>query len=355
MGLFSKFKICKGKVDNMDEESKALELRDEFFEQYEKKYQLVDEKPMGKGHYACVFKARDLDRTIDVAIKIFFDGIPPAGSQRGWHLTSSIIHNQIAPTSTVETFYSKSLKCECKAVVQRFIPGKTLKKILDKFDGLEHNENYQHVLNDFGLSYFSSLLNILNFCHSQGFGHGDCHDGNIMIFSEIHPTKHNFRVVLIDFDNASFKEKLSGKTEKEKIQNDIGLLKYFYKKTFIDWKYYKPVLEMLDNYDTLAEYQFSYGIISELILKSIKRQVDNTTLLQILSKFPHPMMGFHIPPTIACLRTVAEIGDFNQEFESALKEYFSKASNPENWNHSLEIEIIEGGTTNIYKDMFDAD
>jgi tRNA A-37 threonylcarbamoyl transferase component Bud32 len=328
-------------------------LKFEFFEKFKNKYELSQDTPLGKGHYACVFKAFDKDRNIDVAIKIFFSGIAPDGSQRGWHITSSVIHNQIAQTSTIETFHSNHLNKDCKAVIQRYVPGKPLKSILDKFNTLEQNPSYQIVLNDFGLTYFKSLLNVLNFCHSQGFGHGDCHDGNIMVFSESHLTKHTFRVVLIDFDNSSIKKTLNAKTEKEKIESDIGLLKYFFDKTFIDWKYYEAVKRILASYKTLTEIQFSYSIVSEYIEHCIKETASKENILKVLSMFPHPFMGFHIPPTINCLKMVAEISKTENVFNEALDEYIKNASNPDNWNHELSIEKIEGNVTEIYKNIFE--
>ncbi len=329
------------------------QLKEEFFNKYSKKYKLLSNDALGEGCYACVFKGFDIDRNINVAIKIFFDGIAPKGSERGWHITSSIIHNQIAPTSTIESFYSEVLSKNCKAVVQRFIPGKTLKSILKKFDELEKNENYQDVLNDFGLSYFESLLNVLNFCHSQNIGHGDCHDGNIMIFPEQHPSKNSFHVVLIDFDNSSIKETLNAKSEKEKIESDIGLLKYFFNKTFCDWKYYEAVKIMLDSYDKMKELKFCYSIISNYIESCIKGNKTESDAKKTLHKLPHPFMGFHIPPTIKCLQKVAEIEGVSSSFEKALKDYRKVISNQENWKHEITIETIKGEVTDIYRKLFD--
>ena len=327
-------------------------LRDEFFKTFADKYKLLENKPLGKGHYACVFKAFDIDRQIEVAIKIFFDGIAPKGSERGWHISSSVIHSQIAQTSTIENFRSKVLKRQCKAVVQRLIPGKTLKSLIEEFDSIEQSPNYQAVLNDFGLTYFPSLLTVLNFCHSQNFGHGDCHDGNIMVFLEQHDTLHSFRVVLIDFDNSSIKETLNAKTEKQKIESDISLIKYFYKKVFSDWKFYEAILIILNNYTSVSQYQLSYSIVSEYISKSIKGNNSTESIIKILSKLPHPFMGFPISTTIESLRKVAEITNDIENFELGLAEFKIAFAKPENWKHDFEIETIEIGVTDIYRKMF---
>jgi len=328
-------------------------LRDEFFSNFLYKYELKSNNSLGEGHYACVFSAYDKDRKIDVAIKIFFDGIAPAGSQRGWHITSSVVHNQIAQTSTIETFYSKTLKRECKAVVQRFIPGKTLKSLLNKFDKIESNPNYQNVLNDFASTYLTSLLSILNFCHNQGFGHGDCHDGNIMVFMESHQTRHSFRVVLIDFDNASIKETLNLLTEREKIESDIGLLKYFYNKAFYQWNYFNPVRELFNSYKTMTEFQFSYSIVLTFVDLCIKSKTSPADIALVFNKLPHPFMGFHIPPTVQCLREIAVIASIEANFNTALDNYKAKISDLNNWDTEVTIEYLNDGVTQIYRDLFD--
>lgn len=327
-------------------------LKDDFFNKYKDKYKLTCEDFIGQGHYACVFKGYDLNREIDVAIKIFFDGIVPKGSERGWHITSSVVHNQIVQTSTIESFNSETLNLNCKAVIQRLIPGKSLKKILEGFDSIENLPSFQAVLNDFGLTYLKSLLDVLNFCHNQGFGHGDCHDGNIMVYPENHETKHSFKVVLIDFDNSSIKETLNPQTEKEKIESDLGLFKYFFDKTFYQWKFHLPLKELFSSYDSITEIQFSYSIISAFIENCIKDRKSKQDIENVLQKLPHPFMGFQIPPTIKCLETIAESEHITNELNQALEDYKIKISKSENWQTNIEIEYIEDGVIEVYLKLF---
>lgn len=327
-------------------------IRDEFFKKFENKYTLLGNKSLGEGYFACVFKAHDIDRNIDVAIKVFFNGIAPKGSERGWHITSSYMHNQIAPTSTIESFYSNVVNGDCKAVVQRYVPGKSLKKILYDFDDIEASDNYQNVLNDFGLTYLRSLLQVLNFCHNQGFGHGDLHDGNIMVFLEDHPTKHSLRVVLIDFDNSSIKETLNLKTEKDKIESDIGLFKYSFDKAFYQWKYFEALKELFLNYDSITEFQFSYSIVSLFIENCTNAKKSKADVANVLGKFPHLFMGFHIPPTLRCLQVIAEIENLTAIFGEELKTYKEQISQIQNWSTNVEVEYLSEGTTSIYQKIF---
>ncbi len=106
------------------DESKIIDLLESFKLSFPSKYIFETDKTLGEGTYGAVFKATDVDRGIDVAIKIYHDGIAPSGSERGWIIASKIINPQIAPTHTIETFNSSRGKV-CKAVVSRFIPGKS--------------------------------------------------------------------------------------------------------------------------------------------------------------------------------------------------------------------------------------
>ena len=107
-----------------------------------------------------------------------------------------------------------------------------MKQINKHFDIIENEPHFQKVLNAFALTYVNSLLEVVCFCHSQGFGHGDLHSGNIIAFIEKHPTKFPIRAILIDFDNSSFKSETAILSEKGKIENDIGLFKYFFTQSF---------------------------------------------------------------------------------------------------------------------------
>ncbi len=327
-------------------------LKSEFISQFKNKYAIVNDMELGEGHYAFVFLCKDIQIGTDLAVKVFFEGVPPDGAKRGWHITSSIIHNQIAPTLTVEPFYSKKLKRECYAVIQRHVPGKSMRKVNQDFNDIELEPSFQFVLNDFALTYVNSLLEIITFCHSSNIGHGDLHDGNIIVFQEYHPTKHSFRAVLIDFENSSFKDSIVSKTELEKIESDIGLFRYFFTQTFYQWKYYEPIIVMFREYNKMAEFKLGYSIVTKFIDLILNNKTSKNDILNLLAKLPHPMMGFHIPYTVNCLRSVAELDGLTNNLQEAIDTYNQRMQDPNSWKMDVTIEYIQPGVTDIYKRIF---
>ena len=342
-------RIFKMKIDI---NKKKEILKKEFLIIYKDKYELINDFDLGEGSYAFVFLCKDIQRNIQVAIKLFFEGIPEKGTKRGWEITSTIIHNQIAPTFTVEPFYSKKLKKDCVAVIQKFVPGKSMKQINKHFDIIENEPHFQKVLNDFALTYVNSLLEVVCFCHSQGFGHGDLHSGNIIAFIEKHPTKFPIRAILIDFDNSSFKSETAILSEKGKMENDIGLFKYFFTQSFYQWKYYEPIIEIFKDYDKISEYKLSYSIVSTFIDLILNNKTTVNDFEQLLTSLPHPMMGFHIPNTIKCLRSIAQIENLTTNLQTAIDSYIEKIKNPNNWNSTVTIENTDNDVTEIYRKMF---
>lgn len=336
----------------MDINKKKEILKEEFLLKYKDKYELINEFDLGKGSYAFVFLCNDIQRNIEVAIKLFFEGIPEKGTERGWKITSTVMHNQIAQTFTVEPFYSKKLKKECVAVIQKFVPGKSMKQINKHFDIIQHQPYFQKVLNGFALTYVNSLLEVVCFCHSQGFGHGDLHSGNIIAFIEEHPTKFPIRAILIDFDNSSFKSETTALSEKDKMENDIGLFKYFFSHSFHQWKYYDPIIEMFRDYNKISEYKLSYSIVSKFIDLILNNKTSVNDFEQLLTTLPHPMMGFHNPYTIKCLRSIAIIDNLGNNLESAIDSYLQKIKNLDNWNTTLTIEYLDHDVTEVYRKMF---
>lgn len=327
-------------------------LKQEFLSIYKEKYEIISDFELGEGSYAFVFLCKDIQRKIEVAVKLFFDGVPSEGTNRSWEITSTIIHNQIAPTFTVEPFYSKKLKLNCSAVIQKFVPGKSMKCINKHFDEIENEPHFQKVLNDFALTYLNSLLEVVCFCHSQGFGHGDLHSGNIITFIEEHPTKFPIRAILIDFDNSSFKSKTAILSEEGKMENDIGLFKYFFTHSFHQWKYYEPIIEMFKDYNKISEYKLSYSVVSKFIDLILNNKTSVNDFEQLLTILPHPMMGFHIPYTIKCLRSIATIDNFAINLESAIDSHIQKIKNTNNWKTELTIEYLDHDVTEVYRKMF---
>jgi hypothetical protein len=105
------------------------ELFHAFNSAYHTKYRFEHDTSIGGGANGYVYKAENVHRSIDVAIKIFINGRPPHGVERGWAITSRIIDPQIAPTSTIEFFSYDG--ADYVAVVSRIIPGRTIKQLFD--------------------------------------------------------------------------------------------------------------------------------------------------------------------------------------------------------------------------------
>lgn len=103
----------------------------------------------------------------------------------------------------------------------------------------------------------------------------------------------------------------------------------------------------------MAEFQFSYSIVSEYIEFCIKKNSSKIYIKNVLSKLPHPFMGFHIPPTLDSLRKVAEIENVLGEFDEAVNEYKKTITNHDHWTYEIEVELIQNSVTRIYKDIFD--
>ena len=343
--------LIKTKINyNMENKETIEKLKQEFFTQFGHKYELVEDWTKEEGCYACVFKCIDKATGVPVAVKLFFEGIAPEGSKRGWHITSTIIHRQIAPTLTIETFKSKILKTDCQAVIQRFIPGKPLGKIFEWFNEIEGLPVFNNVLDDFGITFFPSLLEALNLCHGLGHGHGDFHPGNIIVFSVEDYERHSFNAVLIDFDNSSIKETLNKVSEKEKIRSDISLLKRLYGSMFHQWRYYAAFKIIMDSYHSVKEINYAYSSAIEFI-KCIKRKtVHKKSIDKMLAELPYPFI-FHTPPLINCLKTIAELDNIS-EFNLCLDEYKKRASNINNWTHETSMTVIDQDVNTLYKGFF---
>lgn len=158
-----------------------------FKSTYSTKYRFYQDDPIGGGAYGYVYKALDILRSIDVAVKIFIEGRAPHGAERAWNITSRIIDPQIAPTSTIEEF-----RCEetvYVAAVSHFIPGRSVKEIFDWADSKSASDR-SLVAEDLAKTLVPSLLGILEKCHRLGYGHGDLHEGNVMTFFDRH--RHSY-------------------------------------------------------------------------------------------------------------------------------------------------------------------
>lgn len=153
-------------------------LFDVFCSTYDYKCKFDQKVPIGEGAYGVVYKATDIDREVEVAIKFFHDGIVPHGSDRGWAFTSRFMHQQIAPTYTIEQIMNKDGKIY-KAVVSRLVPGHSLKEVFNWWNNQQPLDRAR-TAEDFSKTFLISLIEALEACHTHGFGHGDLHEGNVM-------------------------------------------------------------------------------------------------------------------------------------------------------------------------------
>ena len=313
-------------------------LLQDFKKSYASKYNFPNDEPLGEGSYGAVFKADDIDRGIPVAIKIYHDGITPTGSERGWLVTSKIINSQISPTYTIETFTASDGK-ECKAVISRFIPGLSLKKVFEKSEKQTEADRLL-IADDFVFTFLPSLLNILELCHSLGFGHGDLTSGNIMVtLTNIHE-KYEFLATLIDFDNSSIETEVFCATEKEKIDKDcrafknlaIGIGPYL----VMDWKWGKEVQNIFTSYNTIREFRIAFKAITDyvnLVNQSIVTKEKVFEIFQFL--FMNSLNRFSAKPTIDSLRNISIKAGIGGEFDQNHNLFMDYTKRTD----SLEVEV----------------
>ncbi|TAJ47407.1 MAG: hypothetical protein EPO58_16040 [Chitinophagaceae bacterium] len=285
-------------------ESIAGRLFDQFKHKYADKYSFPSDLPAGEGAHASVFKANDILRDTMVAIKIFHEGTVPSGSSRAWKLTSNIIHNQIAPTHTVETFVADG--SEYKAVISRFIPGVTLKQVFDWWE-LQDEGDKMLIADDFSKTFLPSLINALEVCHSHKFGHGDLHEGNIMTFLTDIGINFTFFAVLIDFDAASVRTAVYEPSEEVKIASDIRLFnKRLGPYITNEWKWGKYLSLMYESYHSMENIKFAYGVILNFIDHVEKDELSGEFInAQIKQLVLRALSGFPTAPIMSIFRSIA--------------------------------------------------
>jgi len=326
-----------------------------FAEKYSEKYSFYSLQPIGEGAYAQVFKARDLNRDIDVAIKLYHGGTVPDGSDRGWIITSKINNSQIASTFTIEIF-TGSDDIDYKAVVSRFVPGKSLNDIMKWYD-TKSPEDKKLITDDFVHSLLPSLLSIVEFCHSLGYGHGDLHGGNVMIFPSEINSRYEFTPVLIDFDNSSLKTEFFAATESEKIDKDcrtiknkaLGIAPWILR----DWEWCDEVEGMFVDYNTVREYRTGFRYVLQFTELVKKGTLTNDKIIEILFSVGSMIMsGFRVFPIIECLRKISIKSGRGNDFEVCLSHVQSRISDGSALH--VEVEITEYGNrkNQLYLELF---
>lgn len=331
-----------------------LQLLTDFKKGFAQKYKLYSDKPLGDGGFGTVYHAKDLYRGVDVAIKIFHDGIIPVGSERGWNITSRINHKQIAPTYTIESFSSIENK-EFKAVISRFIPGKSLKEIFEWTNTLKDSEK-SVVAEDLSYSLILSILDVVEQIHILGWGHGDLHEGNIMVFLKDISSHYIFSSILIDFDNTSIKTEFYSATEKDKIEKDCRLLKTrILRYIIIDWEWEQEIVKLLESYSTATELKLSFSYVLEFIKllkknKNLKEEI-NSIFTKLLH---HSLTGYSPAGLLTVMGLISTKSGSGSLYNEILSDFKQSIKNQENWKVEASIEIIENGEikNKLYREFF---
>ena len=325
-------------------------LRD-FSTQYASKYIITSEEPIGGGAYGTVFKAKDIDRDLDVAIKLYNEGLVPAGSERGWNLSSKTINHQIAPTYTIENFTSRG--AEFKAVVSRFIPGKSLRSTFEWCNN-QSPENKSRIADDLAFSFLPSLLEVLELCHSLRFGHGDLHDGNVMIVPTDISNRFEFSAVLIDFDNSSIQQNVFCSTEKEKIEKDCRLFaSRLGPYILMDWAWEKEVGNIFKSYNKIGDIRIAFDAILRFVELVKSNSVTQKNVLYILSNLvPYQMNSFAPKATVDSLKAIAQKAGLGRQFADFFAVFEERLRDVSNM--TVEVTIIEDGHIKnpLYKNFF---
>ena len=305
----------------------SQQLFSEFREAFKEKYEFREEESLGSGQDVIAYKAFDIDRQVDVAVKLYLEGVPPVGSERDRKFTSGTIHPQIASTFTIESFKASDGQTY-KVVVARFIPGKTLTKLLEGINDCDEELQIEIATNmaDF---LIPSLLNAIEVIHSLNFGHGDLTANNIMTFLTNEYPGYGFFVVLLDFDNNAPSTHTGEQyTNKDMIESDIRQVKNLMEEItrFLPWA---DILgKLLNEYNQIRPLKSAYNFLLAY-LKLIKRDEHTTYNLSELFKTLYLELGSQSSgPVMTAIKEVAKLnGLFDgynlgyDQFEKSKKAY----------------------------------
>jgi serine/threonine protein kinase len=327
-------------------------LFDAFCSAYSYKYTFDQKVPIGDGAYGVVYKAMDIDRKIEVAIKFFHEGIVPFGSDRGWQFTSRIMHHQIAPTFTVEQITNSDGKTY-KAVVSRFVPGHSLKEVFNWWNN-QLPLDRALIAEDFSNTFLLSLIEALEVCHTHGFGHGDLHEGNVMVILKDYGMIWSFGAILIDFDNASLKTELNSATEKEKMQKDVRLLKNRLAPYITDeWKWGSYLHQIYQGYEEIFHLKFAIKSYLEFI-QELEKNNDNVAVFRKALKLllPKSLGGVPIQPVIRCYRAVSANIGLLDSFNQTIKDMQTEILEGQMLFDEDNIELVHERKDLLYRSFF---
>ncbi|RKR84114.1 protein kinase-like protein [Mucilaginibacter gracilis] len=332
----------------------TAQLLSDFKQKFEDKYLILSDVPLGDGGYGAVFQAKDLYRNVIVAIKIHHNGVAPEGAVRGFAISSVINTPHVATTHTIEKYESYDQK-NCRAVISQFVPGRSLKKIWAVTDE-QDDATRKIVAEDYAFGLVPSLLEGLAFCHDRGYGHGDFHDGNIMVFAQDVMEQYHFHVVLIDFDNASIKGEIYCDNEPEKIAKDYRLLKRVLDNTLMDWEWFELVEILYHGYSETRLLKIAYTRVLDFLVHAKKHQLTQQGIKGFFVTLVNSPLGRgNIMPVVTAAKRIAEKRGKSLEFQYAWEDFHEEIRKAENWDADLEMTIIENSEVKrkVYSKIFD--
>lgn len=331
----------------------SQQLFSEFREVFKDKYEFREEESLGIGHDVIAYKAFDIDRQVDVAVKLHLEGVPPAGSERDWKFTSGTIHPQIASTFTIESFKASDGEIY-KVVVARFIPGKTLGTLQDGVDDCDDTLQIEVAAN-MAEFLIPSLHNAIEVIHSVNFGHGELTANNIMTFlTDEHPG-YGFFVVLLDFDNnAPSTRDGAQNTNKALMESDIRQVKKFMLEItrFLPWA--DVLKRLLEEYSQIRQIKNAYTFLLAY-LKLIRRKEHTTYNISELLKTLYLDLGPHYyGPLMAAIRAIAQLNGLEDAFNLGFDQFEKNKKAYDFQRRAREMTVYEdiGPISDFYKKIF---
>gem|GEM_PF-3043110 len=200
---------------------------------------------IGSGQCGVTYRAHDLRRKIDVCVKVYKGTADPPGAERDWHITSTLKHKLIADTFAVETTGSPARS----VVVARFIHGRSLKGVLDRLDQHSSDPHRDAVQDVLFRGVGSDICTALSAIHGAGFGHGDLHEGNVIVTPGATPG-----AAIIDFDNATFR-RTPEESEQQRKESDVRATKRLLGCLTQGARWHEPLVELFQSCRTAEEFQ----------------------------------------------------------------------------------------------------
>ncbi|TMQ04045.1 MAG: hypothetical protein E6J90_52370 [Deltaproteobacteria bacterium] len=309
-----------------DDLPRALLLAD-FIRSHGQHYEIVRE--LGTGASGRAHLAHDLRRRVSVCVKLYHDGVPAKGSDRDWHVTSTLKHPAVADTFTIEEFYSGER--DCIAVVSRFIEGHSLKQMLQH---LERAPKERQVDISIALlnSIYDDLCDGIIACHEAGFGHGDLHCQNVIVCKR----GPKLGAVIIDFDNATIAA--SSFDEHARFQRDIRSLRRLVGMITQGWKWHEALQHLLDHHQSVSALRHALHWSLEFLLSADRRRGNATIGLQAFvdALYTHhrclrPQQPEHADAVMDVIELVAADIGLRSELDEAKKSWEKRTRNRFTW------------------------